>query len=465
MKYTIATLSFLLLFTGLTMAQHTTGFSDPDDIQQLLEYQLPDWGYSNFLLDFSSGGSFMNSLDKDAGPDQELSRRDVNFIINPQYNLYRESERRILEFDSNVELNYGARKDESLPEDQTVTDRSWESNLGFDLALREYIAPSIFVIGREDLGVAYRSFSEEERIGESLNQDEERFRRNISSETRLGIGIGRVRNVSPVIRALRLKERYGVLTNSNQWNNEEIRATADIFTKYDGYQQRYERPEKHFWQAMDEATSGSISALEAFDMFYLTDVLDESIGQRLEGWELSGGGVFDYRNSLSRIDTPFQDPSFERSISISKNAGAFIEGRWFNNLSLNHQLGFSADASRTYPLDANAVAKWNTDVRAELSWLWNLADRFLMNTQLSNLYNTFKREDDGFLDGRRSWYNRSQLSSSFIYFIENRLAFNVAVRYSLNYNSLNLSEEFYDKRDTRLSFSAGVKYYFSRNLY
>lgn len=73
------------------------------------------------------------------------------------------------------------------------------------------------------------------------------------------------------------------------FSTQDILDAATQFTEYDGYQQTYDRPEKHFWSDMDESTAPDLGSLSTFDMLFLTDVLDEAIGTRLEGWEAIGG--------------------------------------------------------------------------------------------------------------------------------------------------------------------------------
>ena len=101
----------------------------------------------------------------------------------------------------------------------------------------------------------------------------------------------------------------------------------------------------------------------------------------------------------------------------------------------------------------------------QASWLWTVTDRFLMISRLTNLYNTFKTDADGFLEGRRNWFNRTRASSSFTYFIENRLALSLSVRYSINYDGDITGQQVFDRRQSGLGFTADVRYYFSRNLY
>lgn len=462
MKYLLTLLAAFLLSVGSVSAQHTVGFSEPADVEHLLEYRLSDWGYSNFMLDFSSRGSLSNVLENDPMEDMEREARRIDFMVNPGYELYQESEERIFEFSSVLNVGYQNSRDEWSANNDFDKGHDFSSGIIISAELKEYVSPDIFLLVNENVDFSYDYFSRERRQEGTLIRDEEQIQRDFLSISRLGLGIGRIRNVTPVIRAIRLSERYAALSNGDRLSEQQIESAADVFTKYDGYQQRYDRPEKYFWQAMDEATNGLINNLQPFDLFYLTDVLDENTGRRLEGWELAAGGNFRYINNLTRFENFMETPSLNRTENISKAAGPFIRGRWFKNLSLNHQIGFTARAHRRYILDPNATTQWHTEFKAQASWLWTVTDRFLLETQLINHYGDSKLE--GGLDGK-GWGNNTNLSTDFIYFVENRLALNLGAGYTVSYFGFPGSTESFDRRVTGLNFRAGIQYYFSRHLY
>jgi hypothetical protein len=77
-------------------AQETVGFSDPDNIQPLLDYRLPHWGYTNFYLDFSLDGNLRNrnsDAEQNSAGDHQYSSQVIG-----NYTRYRESEERISEY-------------------------------------------------------------------------------------------------------------------------------------------------------------------------------------------------------------------------------------------------------------------------------------------------------------------------------------------------------------------------------
>ncbi|MTI86741.1 MAG: hypothetical protein FH748_02095 [Balneolaceae bacterium] len=65
-KVTIGTFLIFLLSVS-SYAQDSTGYSNPDDFDLLLNYRLPDWGYSNFVLSTGSFDIQGHNYDKDNG--------------------------------------------------------------------------------------------------------------------------------------------------------------------------------------------------------------------------------------------------------------------------------------------------------------------------------------------------------------------------------------------------------------
>lgn len=75
-----------------SLAQESVGFSDPDNIQPLLDYRLPEWGYTNFYLDFSlDGNAYRSQVD---GADHISSNDRINTRLSPVYRRFYQSEDR-----------------------------------------------------------------------------------------------------------------------------------------------------------------------------------------------------------------------------------------------------------------------------------------------------------------------------------------------------------------------------------
>ena len=460
MKKFIVLSGFLMLFALDVRAQEKVGFSNPGNIDPIIEYRLPDWGYDNFFLDFSLDGIYLRNDASAETFDYDEKMREIATLVNPNYQLYRESEQRIIELNTSANLQY--RNSERELDDGTFDRKRHAEQVQVSVSLREYLRPKWFVLGSQATRLSHSNSSLEQTDSESDD-----LQRNIFSSSTLGIGYGRVRNVNPVIRALRLKERYGVLSNGQSLNSAHVKKAAEVFTKYDGYQSRYDRPEKYFWEAMDQALNGAVSGMQPFDLFYLSDVLNENIGQRFEGWDITAGGSFDYRNYLSRSDedNDSNGSSFSRSLTISKYALAFIRGRWYKNLSLRHQISFQSELNRSYRLSDQSVLDRTSNATVSAAWLWNITDRLLVNTQISNSYYHYHVKDDIEAGGQtdKPWRNLFSVDSKLTYFIENRLAINAGMQYERS--SGDDFSFLLDQDDRVLQFSAGLNYYFSRNLY
>ncbi|MAO63963.1 MAG: hypothetical protein CL666_03095 [Balneola sp.] len=110
MKYFKYCLScfILILITKPVLAQQSIGFSDSTDFQYIIDYRLPDWGYSNFSLSTASIGNNgqLNVFKLDRDPettelpfifeDREL-RNQLNISLRPVYEYYRESEQKMID--------------------------------------------------------------------------------------------------------------------------------------------------------------------------------------------------------------------------------------------------------------------------------------------------------------------------------------------------------------------------------
>lgn len=461
---------FLLFFISANtlFAQQSIGFSDPDSLQQLLDYRLPDWGYSNFYVDFDAKG---DGFDRKTDSDQQV-QKSGNIGLAPVYNLYRESEQRIFRLNTRMDLSYNRQVNKSsnipLGTDSRDSGTGFETILNFSSSIREYRTEQSFFYGQGTANLRFNRDKSEEEGNGSLITKRVSYDRTFSLSPRLGIGFGRVRNVSPVIRGIRLKERTDALNSDLKFTNGDILSAADQFSRYDGYQATYDRPAKYFWGDMDEMISANLGSVDAFDMLYLTDVFDEAIGTRLEGWEIIGGLDYTYLNSLNRDEeTVGTGEQVTRNTSVNNQLGIFLNGRWYKNTSLRQQWGLVGNMAIRYPLNDNLV-KRNLSIGAGINWLWNVSDRILLQASLNESYNRSKREGavlGGSTTEFSTWSNRITLSTDLNYFIENSVVINASVTPTLLHQGDNQGEGSLNNREFNWGIRVGLRYYFSRNLY
>jgi len=474
MRYFIFLFIFFALSVNKLLAQESVGFSNPENIDPILDYRLPDWQYSNFYLDFdaSSSGSYLK-YDMD---EQRSKRGNVGLI--PSYNYYKESEDRIVQFNSSVGVGYSTRKQVTNSSISNSTENELRVNsldavINLNASIREYLSGEIFLYGNGNLMYDHYGNKNEEKTDGTLDAKVVRYERQFSVRPQLGIGFGRIRNITPVIRAVRLQERLGALGGNVNFTGDDVLAAADQFAKYNGYQRTYDRPEKNFWSDMDDATSASLGTLSAFDMLYLTDVFDEAVGSRFEGWEVTAGAEFDYKNNLVREERPLMTDPVSRNHNISKTLGAFMSGRWYKNTSLDQQWGIVADLGLSYPLnDAGqgfSELKRRTELSAEVNWLWTITDRILLETSLQELYTRNKISRTGFTGGQADefseWRNFLSLNVAVNYFIENQMQLNFSAGPNLQHRGDTENNDALGSRIFNWQANVGLRYYFSRKLY
>jgi hypothetical protein len=100
-----------------SLGQESVGFSDPDNIQPLLDYRLPEWGYTNFFLDFSLDGNLTNRA-SDAEQNSAGEHQYSSQVIG-NYTRYRESETRISEYSLSPFIDYSLFDQNSFNENES----------------------------------------------------------------------------------------------------------------------------------------------------------------------------------------------------------------------------------------------------------------------------------------------------------------------------------------------------------
>ncbi len=486
-KHLLLLPSLLLLFTIQLEAQESIGFSDSTDFEYLIDYRLPDWGYSNFSISSGSFGfsgakqNFETQQNEPGDPfylfsTRDVSNRDVDFRISPRFELYRESEDKIIDFDSFISLG-GSRftrtiEDEDVfnnqinnSEEEDIGSQGQISNQTF-LNLKNYsgFGGDIFFSAGLNTNVRYSISVSESNDDPGSDRKVTTLIRNVGLTPSIGIGFGRLRNVTPMIRALRVNERYKALGNSD-FNSEEIVNTAETFTKIQGYQQTKDRFLKSFWGDINSGANGRLDDLGTFDLFYLNDVLNENLGQRFEGYSFSISGEYSYINNLRKDEEEInQAVSESRDFFIQRIARVNVDGDWYKNLNLYHQINISFRNDLTLPLEKDIQNEWSNITNLTFGWQWNFADRFQFNSFLENILLTEEiknARDDDFVR------LISELSGQFSYFIENRMSLSAGL--ALQYRNLNRTrsniEVYQDQNEFLWTVNASVRYYFNRNLY
>lgn len=472
-----------------SVAQQSIGFSDSTDFQHIIDYRLPDWGYSNFYLStgrFRTTNEYLSTNEErvftspaaTASIDTERENHITTISLSPTYQYYRQSEQQIHSLNTSLNIGSGIRNQSNQVDGSSTNDnyiiqeqddnlKTREASIRYSIYFNSkyYAWNDLFITGSMDgdMNFAKSKSERNDELNPDRDQDQNEFSRHILFYPQLGIGFGRVRNVAPQIRAIRMKERYQEISDQSFTNNEIVES-AEQFTRIQQYKSTRDRHQKYFWGDMNELLSGKLDDVSAYDLFYLNDVLNENLGQRHEGFDVSFRGSYRYQNSLNKTDEQNSNgTSKQRNISIHRIAGVISNLRWYKNLSLNHQLSFEAEYELLFPLEKDHNTEYDTDIFADFSWLWTITDRYLLTTSLRNFYSkpVFKER----ITENKRFANETYLTGSFSYFIENRLSLTGSLSANLDLNEQENTSNKYNLRRIRWSAMISLRYYFARNLF
>ena len=477
-------LIFILLTSTAIHAQESIGYTDSTNFQQLVDYRLPNWGYSQFSIrsgGLSLSGRNMTSEREDQGNNSidESTNTNVSerFSINPSYNRYEESELQILRLSTSFGFTNRINHSESEikeydinRDDRSAKTNSNDNNFTYSLATNysRYLNDSFFLYGSFNSSINYRFSSYESNSNENGLRTNDSERRSINFYPSVGIGFGRVRNVTNVLRAIRLKERYEVVSGQTL-GGAEILNTADQFTRFQSYQQTYDRPEKYFWGDLNSILDNKLDRLSAFDLFYLSDVFDEQLGSRFEGAELLFSVDYRYNNSLLRAEEELDGSRDEsRNISIERAATVKLDADFYKNLNLKNQIHIAFNNRGMFPLERANNYEWQFRSDLEFNWLYVIADRWHVNNYITSSFNTFSLKERERIVSIKSHNINTSISSNLTYFIENRMGITGNLSFGNDYQYdrqflTTSTKDTWNRFDW--NFQLGVIYYFNRNLF
>jgi hypothetical protein len=261
--------------------------------------------------------------------------------------------------------------------------------------------------------------------------------------------------VTPVIRALRVRERLRTVAPGSSVSDTQVQAAARQLARRPGYQAVYDRPDKYFW--LDFFEQMNLTGRSAFETFYAADVLREPVGLRREGAEFVAGSFGTYDRDLRRKER--DDQLVDRSFFEAGTVGGFARGRWYRNVTLRHQLGVDAEATYRHFVDSQGPLDHEIGLDAEGQWLWVLADRLRLDTRLRADVR-FQSDPRGGETFRPS--HQYLLSSDLVLFIENSLSLSAGANVQYRYDAIRSGGDRMSAFETGLQFR--VNYILSRAL-
>ena len=424
-----------------------SGFTNPDSTRPVRAYRLPTWHWSTWTL--RARGRATRTEQFDADSDRAKNSYDTRLSLRPTYRSLWERERRqaFLRLSPALSVRRGARSSGASEAQETDTGRI-EGSLNVRGTIREYGSGRGFLLAEGDGALQYR-YGQTARATEPT---ETTVNVGGRANLRLGGGVGRVRVVTPVIRALRVRERLRAVAPGTSLSDRQVQTAAKQLARRPGYESVYDRPDRFFWR--DFFDQVGLSDRSAFETYYVADVLREPVGVRREGADLAGGPTGSYRRNLRRTEE--DDRLVERSFSDGGTVGGFVRGRWYRNVTLHHQLGADVEATYTHFVDSQGPLDHEVRLDAEAQWLWVVADRVRLDSRLrADL--TYRHDPTG--RGEFQPRNQYVLSSDLVVFVENSVSVTAGANVRYRYD-----EESDDESRFRTGLQFRVNYVLSRTL-
>ncbi|MBN2091572.1 hypothetical protein JW964_18305 [candidate division KSB1 bacterium] len=438
MKNLVLIMTMLLVLSNISATQTSISYKDKKNIGPTLSYRLPTWGYSTLFLNINGGTDY--SVRNTIYHKNTTSLYALNLV--PVLRGYHESEQFTENYNLSCTFSNQFDRANSQYFDGTARQRinqreRYISEYSFAGSLQRYIHKNVFFNLNGTSFGTYQNYYYKD-------QDQDKTEHNKSFRINLnpGIGFGRIRNVTPVLRALRLQERCKALNSGLSIEDDEIEMLAQEIAKISGYEVIYQREARYFWQNVLKQAE-NISTVTPYEVHYLTDILKESIGTRYEGWNITIG---------------LQTSKPDKAKWI---LGGHSQLNWYKNFSLEHQIQLTLYGTYLKYPDEKYDGEERMMFGMHINYLWLLTDRIFWNSLLGSRW-----ASDEFKDNRSIFVNLYKLESSLIFYIENGFNFNINLLLELDKRKEKYDinpENNITYRGSELTF--GFTYYFDRRLF
>ncbi len=461
MKRLVVLLAFLTVLSSRVFGQ-TYGLDNADPAL-FTKFRIPD----TYLHSLTLGANFSyysaeSSISYLGGPSSDNTNSTMSLYLSPQYYLLKESDNSYLSVTANGSGSYGGASSRS--EGTDVAPNSYNKNYSDALVLnagetyRNYpLSGGMYYSIGSNAHVSFSDAYNDQRLSDSTRETIYNGSKQQAYSFTIGVGWGKMRNVTPVVSAIRFQERLKQLNLLDKDLSEgTIEDLAQQFYRQGYFSDVHVRPDKYFWQDVQSTLSKDGVSLDGLNQYadsYIREVPGEIRFLRNEG--LIGGINFQigYTNNYSSEATVVSHINEQ----LLAQGNAYVE--YSHQLNLDSQVDFNLSLTGGPNLTKNSWVRQNYQLSAGADYDYELTDRLV--TSANDVFSmTFWNSNQP----QRYITNAAKLSV--IYFVEDYLY--LTASYSLNYGNMrNQNFAGYDyvtNASTTSYVSLGLSYYIDRGL-
>ncbi len=460
MKYFFVLLVSVIAISACKSNAQTYGL-DNTDPSVFTKFRVPDTDlrslWFNTNLNFNSNRTDNSgAMYSYSGAPSFSENSNLTYSLSPQYILLHESDSNYLRL--TVGLNggigyfYQASKYEFTPYTSASKQNQYAVNLSTDFTYDNYInGGNTFYSAGATINVYMND--NKTNISGSSTQNYYNGTKTQSYVFSLGAGIGKLRNVTPVVSAIRFQERLKQLNMlNNNLSDGTIEDLAGRFYRQTYYGQVYDRPGKYFWRSVEKALAADGVSLNGLNMYaanYLMETVNEVRFLRQEGFRTAVNLNFDYSNNYYTSG----GANYTLSEQFFLMANAYIN--YSTQIDLNSQFSFDISLDGGPNLLAAPVYKQKYELNADAGYDYEITDKFV--TSVSNTIHILF-----FNSGMQTKQLTNTLNLALRYFIEDHMSLNAS--YSWQYLINKYYSQNYIATNKSNVLNIGFTYYLERGF-
>jgi hypothetical protein len=454
-------LYFTLLFfvsSGIVNAQnYGLGNTDPS---VFTKFRIPDtdlsniWFNTNLYLNTDKADYFY--MEPDVPGNSSRYNSTFRYSLTPNYYLLRESEDNYLSLKASLSGQFAKQYSEVQPTNNSPKTSNNSKNyltvLNLNFTENSYLNQcDLFYSLGSNIRVTMADEKYDYNNGSLISYNYNGNKQQNYSFS-IGMGIGKQRNVTPVVSAIRFQERLKQLNMLNSDLSEKtIENLAQQFYKQTYYSTIHERPDKYFWQDIEKTLSEDGVTLKDLNMYadaYLRESVNEVRFLRSEALMTGVNLRFQYQNYYS-ASTGYGHNINEQFLTLGE--AYFI---YSHQLDLNSQLNIGMKINGGPNITKHPYERQQYLLTGNAGYNYELTDRLVAS--LNNIFNLQFINYD-----RQEKYLTNNLGLDLKYFIEDNLSLNATYEWDYVVNKPNYYQ---NQTNNNHSINLGFTYYFEKGF-